>query len=285
MEKTELEPINSYYRLLVHRIARFYGIEHTIEPNRPAIMLLTKTLETKMYNGAMTHHVTCPCRPLIRLYELIDRPPPHQYVRPEAMVQAPPPPAFKIMQRGAGGQTEAVEGAKTRPDQAQPTRDYEASKARIFAGPLPPHAEPKTLRHGVSEAPSKNASMNVAWKLDAAEFDPFSSRPSALPSPPLPPAPRPIFTKPIINPEAVHLPQHIVLIRMDQVAVQSLQPFLEHLTRLLGPSWEVRTKPTYRDALLICASALQAEAVLNEPKFRVPGYATLLWKPRFYGEP
>lgn len=48
MESTELEPINSYYRLLVHRIARYYGIEHTIESTRPAVLLLSKTLESKM---------------------------------------------------------------------------------------------------------------------------------------------------------------------------------------------------------------------------------------------
>lgn len=46
---TELEPINSYYRLLVHRVARFYGLEHTVEPARPAILILSKTLETKVY--------------------------------------------------------------------------------------------------------------------------------------------------------------------------------------------------------------------------------------------
>lgn len=49
MERTELEPINSYYRLLVHRVARYYGVEHTIEPARPAILILSKTLESKMY--------------------------------------------------------------------------------------------------------------------------------------------------------------------------------------------------------------------------------------------
>lgn len=222
-------------------------------------------------------------RPLIRLYELIDRPPPHQFVRPDAVIQQSVP-SFKIMRRASNAANgpptmEAVPaGAEHKPSQE---RESEASRAPSFAGPLPPHAEPKTLHHGVSETVSKNAgAAKVDWKLDAAEFDPFSSRPSTF-SPP----PRPIFTKPIISPEAVHLPQHIVLIRLDQGTVQSLQPYLEQLTRLLGPSWEVRTKPTHKDALLICSSALQAEAVLNEPKFRMPGYSVLIWKPRYYAEP
>lgn len=48
MARTELEPVNSYYRLLVHRIARYYGVEHTIEIDRPTILILSKTLETKL---------------------------------------------------------------------------------------------------------------------------------------------------------------------------------------------------------------------------------------------
>jgi hypothetical protein len=49
MTKTEIEPINSYYRLLVHRVARFYGLEHVLDPQRSTVMILSKTPETQMY--------------------------------------------------------------------------------------------------------------------------------------------------------------------------------------------------------------------------------------------
>lgn len=64
MERTELEPINSYYRLLVHRIARYYGVEHTIESARPAVLLLSKTLETKMYQITLIE----PCDTYSRIF-------------------------------------------------------------------------------------------------------------------------------------------------------------------------------------------------------------------------
>lgn len=53
MTKTEIEPINSYYRLLVHRVARFYGLEHVLDAQRSTVMILSKTPETQMY-GALS---------------------------------------------------------------------------------------------------------------------------------------------------------------------------------------------------------------------------------------
>lgn len=55
MAKTEIEPINSYYRLLVHRVARFYGLEHVLDPQRSTVMILSKTAQTQMY-----YHVVKP---------------------------------------------------------------------------------------------------------------------------------------------------------------------------------------------------------------------------------
>ncbi len=254
MEMTELEPINSYYRLLVHRIARYYGIDHTIESERPTIMILSKTLETKVYRSTPANLIYFPSRPLIRLFELLDRP----KMVPVANRSEPYKPVSILR------------------------RDISLNISSSTTNTAIETFEQPSLIKGSS--PSFRG-----WKFDASEFDPSCSLPCHVMhhQPSSPSQPRPIFTKPIINPDLIHLPQHILLIRsleFNPTTATIFQPFIEALTIFLGSNWEVRTKPTHHDALLICESILQAEAVLND--FVVPSCFTILkWRPLYYAEP
>lgn len=166
-------------------------------------------------------------------------------------------------------------------------QEYEQAKTKIFQeipNTMTEHAIPSNPNVSVASPamPEARPVPTAEWKLDAPEFDPFAA--------PVPLAHRPIFTKPVINFDLVHMPRHIVLIRGTDESTAlgnapALQSFSEVLTSSLGQTWEIRTKPAHRDALLICASPLQAEAVLNEAVFRVPGMTVMPWKPRFYAEP
>lgn len=54
-----LEPVNSYFRLLVHRIARYYGLSHQVHYSRRGLIHLTKTPETII--------------PLVKLCEMVEK--------------------------------------------------------------------------------------------------------------------------------------------------------------------------------------------------------------------
>jgi len=233
----------------------------------------------------------------MRFFELIDKPAAHAFVRPEAVLPMPIQP-MKIMRReplrapsnGPAGNAAPSQQQPSKPDLTHREKEHEKARARIFDEPLEstkPEVRPFSLPSAeisvpiVPEASRKDRRGSVEWKVDAPEFDPFAGGTS-------PRSIRPIFTKPVINYATVPLPQHVILVRQlaDPAAPNtSLQPLVAHLSKLLGDSWEIRTKPTHRDALLICASALQAESVLNDEKFRIPGFQIMVWKPRYYAEP
>lgn len=158
--------------------------------------------------------------------------------------------------------------------------EYQQARTRILGAAADSQLEEGAAR----EAPKVIAPEYKApepfkgWKVDAAEFNPAGPLPGAA-------LPRPIFTKPIINFEAIQMPAHILIIRTHGPAGTSLQPFFERLAAGLGTHWEVRTQPTHRDALLICQSAAQAEQALNGPECRLSGFEVLVWRPKFFAEP
>jgi len=210
-------------------------------------------------------------RPLIKLVELIERKPrsfePPQH-KPLTIEGAP----VRIMKRGEGIVCPG-------PAHVTPTREHGVPLEAPAARALEPVRAPEGQ---VGKTADTRAPAKVEWKVEAPEFDPFAS--------PAVPYAKPLFTKPVINFGTIHIPQHVLLIRIDDASAVGgpaggLQPVLDNLNAHLGPTWEVRTKPMHRDALLICASTLVADRVLNEPPFKVPGYTTMLWKPRFYIEP
>jgi hypothetical protein len=103
---------------------------------------------------------------------------------------------------------------------------------------------------------------------------------------PLPaaPLPRPIYTKPVINFETIPVPQHILLLQVG--TPDALRAFVARAGEALGATWEIRTKPGHADALMLCQSPRQAQAILEGAAVpAVEGVQAKPWKPRFFPEP
>jgi len=45
----EVEPPNSYFRLLVHRVARYYGFDHAVDPIQKTILVISKNANSTLY--------------------------------------------------------------------------------------------------------------------------------------------------------------------------------------------------------------------------------------------
>lgn len=275
-----------------------------MESSRPNVLQLSKSLETKLYQNLTffkRRSYSCVCRPLIKLIELLERRPVagsrnsqmKPAVAPRRILRREPSSATNSNDNSDEARTTGAHGSSV-PAVKQREQDYEKARAKIFEGFTPesvdvnsgstPAAIADSTKSSAPEpAPVESAksveSKPVKWKIDAAEFDPTAAKAAAQL-----PLPRPMFTKPIIDFETIHVPSHILLLRSTgPINAAVWKPAIDLLTTSLGVNWELRTKPTHKDALLICESINQAEHVLNDIKMP-ESMSVMPWRPIFYPE-
>jgi len=88
----------------------------------------------------------------------------------------------------------------------------------------------------------------------------------------------------VINLETIPVPQHILLLQVG--TPDALRAFVARAGEALGATWEIRTKPGHCDALMLCQSPRQAQAILEGAAVQaVEGVVAKPWKPKFFPEP
>lgn len=211
--------MNSFYRMLAHHVAGYYGLGHFVDP-------MTKCL-------VLQKNPQSSC-PVLRLFDLVEPMEQMQTLLGGPMTPSQPTEQthvgdVKIMRRRSSNQdanrpepdSSTPPNLRTNKSHDQREAEYAAARERIFQDFKPPtedEEEDLVTRGQPQSGPTseKAESPKTSFNVDAVPFIPSNNTPPHETTPGQPLQPQlPVYPRRIINiidPGAAHAPEHILVI-------------------------------------------------------------------------